>query len=59
MRQLLVLVLYILAAIGIAWLVIWGCGQLGFPQTPSMIFAGIVAVCVVLFGLNRTGTLDV
>lgn len=59
MKQLLTLALYILAAIGLAWLVLWGCGQLGFPQTPSMIAAGLVAVCVVLVGLNRTGTLNV
>lgn len=59
MKQLLMLVLYILAAIGLAWLVIWGCAQVGFPQVPSMIAAGIVAVVVVIFGLNRTGVSDV
>lgn len=59
MRQLLILLLYILAAIGLAWLVIWGCGQVGFPQVPSMIAAGIVFVAVVIFGFNRTGVADV
>lgn len=59
MRELLRLVLYILAAIGLGWLVLWGCGQVGLPQVPSMIIAGIVFVVVLIFGLNKTGVADV
>lgn len=59
MRQLLLLAFYILVAIGLAWLVLWGCGQLGFPQVPSMIAGGIVFVAVLIFGFNRTGVSDV
>lgn len=55
MRPLLLLFLYILGAIGLAWLVIWGCAEVGFPQVPSMIAAGIVAVAVVIYGMSRTG----
>lgn len=59
MRQLLLLVLYILAAIGLAYLVLWGCGQLGFPQVPSMIAGGIVFVAVLIFGFNKSGVSNV
>lgn len=59
MNQLLRLVLYILAAIGLAWLTLWGCGQVGLPSVPSMIIAGIVFVLVLVFGLNKTGVADV
>lgn len=59
MRQLLILALYILAAVGLAWLVLWGCGVVGLPSVPSMIVAGIVFVLVVLFGMKKTGVADV
>lgn len=59
MERLLRLALYILAAIGLGWLVIWGGGQLGFPQTPTMIAAAIVFILVVIFGFKATGTASV
>lgn len=59
MNALLRLVLYILAAIGLGYLVYWGAGQVGLPNVPSMIIAGIVFVVVLIYGFNRTGVSDV
>lgn len=59
MNALLRLVLYILAAIGLGYLVYWGAGQVGLPNVPSMIIAGIVFVVVLIFGMNKTGVSDV
>lgn len=58
MNQLLKLALYIMAATGLAWLVLWGCDQIGLPDLPSVVLAGIVFVLVLIFGFNRTGTAD-
>jgi hypothetical protein len=58
-NALLRLVLYILAAIGLGYLVWWGANQVGLPDVPSMIIAGIVFVVVLIFGMNRTGVSDV
>jgi fatty acid desaturase len=59
MNSLLRLALYILAAILLAWLVLWGCQQIGFPSVPSMIGAGVVFILVLVFGLRASGTADV
>lgn len=59
MNQLLRLVLYVLAAIGLAWLVVWGAGQVGLPNVPSMIIAGVVFVVVLIFGFRASGVSDV
>lgn len=58
MKQLLTLVLYIAAAAGCAWLVIWGAAQAGLPSVLGMMVAIIVFVLVVIFGLNRAGVAD-
>lgn len=59
MNQLLRLVLYVLAAIGLGWLVYWGAAQVGLPQVPSMIIAGVVFVVVLIFGFRASGVSDV
>lgn len=59
MKQLLTLVLYILAAIGIGWLVLWGAGEVGLPYPIQVILAAIIFVVVLIFGLNKTGVADV
>jgi quinol-cytochrome oxidoreductase complex cytochrome b subunit len=59
MRQLLILALYILGAIGLGYLTWWGANQVGLPSVPSMIVAGIVFVLVLIFGFNKTGVSDV
>lgn len=59
MSQLLKLAIYILAAAGLGWLVLWGGNQIGLPSVLNMILAGIVFVLVILFGFNRTGTSDI
>lgn len=57
MEAMLVLVVYILIATGIAWLVYWGAGQVGMAQTPRVIVAGIVFVLLLLFALNNAGVM--
>lgn len=59
MRQLLLLALYILAGVGLAWLTLWGTGYLGLPHILQVILAAVVFILVLLFGLKRTGTADV
>lgn len=59
MNQLLRLVLYVLAAIGLGWLVYWGAGQVGLLNVPSMIIAGVVFVVVLIFGFKASGVSDV
>lgn len=59
MNQLLRLVLYVLAAIGLGWLTFWGAAQVGLPQVPSMIIAGVVFVVVLIFGFRASGVSDV
>lgn len=58
MKQLLLLLIYILFAIAIGYLVYWGGGEVGLPDVPRMIIAGIAFVVLLLFGLSKTGTLE-
>lgn len=58
MRNLLVLALYVLAAIGLGALSYWGAGEVGLPDVPQMVIAGLVFVAVLLFGFQRSGTAD-
>jgi hypothetical protein len=57
MEPLLILALYIFAAIALAWLVHWGGGKYGATEPFRTIVAGIVFVLVLLYGLNQTGVL--
>lgn len=57
MEPLLILALYILFAAGLGWLVYWGAGRAGMPETPRVIIAAIIFVLILLYGLNQTGVL--
>lgn len=52
------LLIYIMFAIAIGWLVYWGGGEVGLPDVPRMIIAGLIFVVLLLFGLNKTGTIE-
>lgn len=58
MEPMLILVLWVLFAIGLGWLVYWGGGQMGMPPVPRMIIAGFVFVLILFFALQRAGMLN-